>query len=355
MNNNTWYAVGAAVSLAPGMVKQFKVAGRELAVYRTKADDTNESRLVAFSNRCPHRGTSMSLGKVTGKCLRCPMHGWLFQSDGQCVSVPSEQDDRAFGKRFHIPHYPAMESYGLIWIFVGSDLELLRRGVPAISELTQPGWRARYWPSIWQANQTRAIEILLDFSHVAYVHPMFGQPSEPLIPEYKIERNVEEWLPSWRAAVPFRPPRNLLQRLLRSDVSVSGQLTHYFPNFTRLDVSLGSQGNAHRLIIFEAYTPLSQEETKIHRIVLRNFFPMSAFDFITRLIVKEVIEQDRRLVVTQKPTVAPFQDPTQEKHARADALQLNYRKQMKRSFKDGTLLDLQGDSPLPYLRHQPSV
>src|SRR4051812_7810194 len=37
-------------------------------------------------DRCPHRGMSLSLGKVTDGCLVCPYHGWTFDAAGFATS-----------------------------------------------------------------------------------------------------------------------------------------------------------------------------------------------------------------------------------------------------------------------------
>ena len=38
---------------------------------------------------CPHLGANLGLhGKVVGDCIECPFHGWTFDENGKCVSVP---------------------------------------------------------------------------------------------------------------------------------------------------------------------------------------------------------------------------------------------------------------------------
>eukprot|EP01032_Pedospumella_encystans_P034979 gene34979-39556_t len=38
----------------------------------------------AWEDRCPHRGTRLSLGTQQGDTLRCAYHGWRFGASGKC-------------------------------------------------------------------------------------------------------------------------------------------------------------------------------------------------------------------------------------------------------------------------------
>ena len=40
------------------------------------------NEIVAFDDRCVHRGASMALGAIEDGCLRCAYHGWLYDNDG---------------------------------------------------------------------------------------------------------------------------------------------------------------------------------------------------------------------------------------------------------------------------------
>ena len=43
----------------------------------------------AFPARCPHRLVPLSAGTVVDGRLTCPYHGWQFDGEGRCVSIPS--------------------------------------------------------------------------------------------------------------------------------------------------------------------------------------------------------------------------------------------------------------------------
>jgi phenylpropionate dioxygenase-like ring-hydroxylating dioxygenase large terminal subunit len=76
------------------------VAGVPLVVFRPApgADP------VVFADRCPHRLVPLSAAALAGGRLRCAYHGWEFDLDGVCLSLPSQ--DGAPPPRASLPAGP---------------------------------------------------------------------------------------------------------------------------------------------------------------------------------------------------------------------------------------------------------
>lgn len=82
------HVVARAADLPPGARKLVTVDGRAIVVLNVNGE------LFALSDKCPHKGASLSGGKLTGlvesqapgeycysrsgEMLRCPWHGWEF-------------------------------------------------------------------------------------------------------------------------------------------------------------------------------------------------------------------------------------------------------------------------------------
>lgn len=100
-----WHPVLRSDTLRPGCADAVEVAGRKLALFRTRA-----GQLGAIVDECAHRRMKLSLGKVEDDRLICPYHGWSFTRDGAGES-PSAPKMHAC-----VTSYDCAESAGVIWV-----------------------------------------------------------------------------------------------------------------------------------------------------------------------------------------------------------------------------------------------
>src|SRR5262245_29417114 len=85
--------------------------GEALAVFLTESGE-----VAVVTDRCAHRGASLSMGKVCGDAIQCPYHGWEWAGhDGACIRIPSLADQRQIPPRARIPSYPCRVHWGLVW------------------------------------------------------------------------------------------------------------------------------------------------------------------------------------------------------------------------------------------------
>lgn len=112
---NGWFRVLDSDQLKVGEVKYLSVLGENLAVFR--GEDGISYILDAY---CPHLGANIGVGgQVTGNCIQCPFHGWIFRGDdGKCASIPyaSKVPDNAKTKS-----WPCVEKNGTIYIWYHAE------------------------------------------------------------------------------------------------------------------------------------------------------------------------------------------------------------------------------------------
>jgi phenylpropionate dioxygenase-like ring-hydroxylating dioxygenase large terminal subunit len=93
-----------------------RVLGEDLVAFR---DGDGAAGLMY--PRCMHRGASLLLGKIEAEGLRCPYHGWLFDTQGHLIDTPCEIDPTS--KRLHNvvrqPWYPVHEKFGIAFAYMG--------------------------------------------------------------------------------------------------------------------------------------------------------------------------------------------------------------------------------------------
>ena len=86
-------------------------------------------RLVAFRDSrgqyglidefCAHRGASLWFGRNEEGGLRCPYHGWKYDTTGQCLDVPSEADNSSFAENVKLTSYPLVRIGDVLWTYMG--------------------------------------------------------------------------------------------------------------------------------------------------------------------------------------------------------------------------------------------
>jgi 5,5'-dehydrodivanillate O-demethylase len=107
-----WQPIFLAEKLENGRPQPVCIMSEHYTLYR---GESGAPYLV--SQMCPHRQTQLSLGAIEGENIRCFYHGWMFDSNGQCVEQPAEPE--SFCQKISIRAYPALEKFGLIFAYLG--------------------------------------------------------------------------------------------------------------------------------------------------------------------------------------------------------------------------------------------
>lgn len=144
--------------------QQVWLAGERLVLFRGEGGQPK-----ALLDRCPHRGVALSLGRVTTEGhLECPFHGWQFRGDGACQRVPLEPEARC--EKLSVAAFPVVEKGGLIWVFTGEESARpsLEPDVP--EALLHPSAARADQEVLWRCHWTRAMENMLDYPHLPWVH-----------------------------------------------------------------------------------------------------------------------------------------------------------------------------------------
>lgn len=155
-----WTPVLPATAVRP-KPRRVVVAGEPLVVWRD-----NDGRPAVLLDRCPHRSVSLALGRRTREGgLACRFHGWEFGTDGGCRYVPF--NPQAPLERLGAQPIPHREIGGLLWIHTGFDPQ----DEPFVPDhLLDESLTRFYYHEEWDAHWTRAMENMLDYPHLPFVH-----------------------------------------------------------------------------------------------------------------------------------------------------------------------------------------
>ncbi|HWB12983.1 MAG TPA: aromatic ring-hydroxylating dioxygenase subunit alpha [Pirellulales bacterium] len=132
-----------------------------------------------MNDRCPHRSSQLSLGRVANGRIQCPFHGFEFDAAGACQVIPANGRQAPVPRTFQCRVYPAQEAHGLIWAWYGQPRAEYPR-LPWFSNLD--GFEHDTLRRPWDVDLTRAVEGLLDVSHLPFVHARtIGRDQKTLI------------------------------------------------------------------------------------------------------------------------------------------------------------------------------
>ena len=155
-----WTPIGSIYNLPD--ISSIKISDKEYCIWK---DNNNNFNVV--DDICPHRLAPLSQGRVTGNFIECGYHGWKFNSNGRCISVP--QEDYAFvkPKNLNINSYLTKQTGDILWACLDhniiNDLGFIERDdILMNSDITY----IREVPYSWNY----LLENFFDPAHIPFAH-----------------------------------------------------------------------------------------------------------------------------------------------------------------------------------------
>jgi phenylpropionate dioxygenase-like ring-hydroxylating dioxygenase large terminal subunit len=174
-----WHPVAAGSALVPGKLFPVRLLERELVLWRDGAGGVH-----AWLDRCPHRGTRLSIGRVVDDQVICAYHGWRFAASGRCVHFPALPELTPPASAC-AQSYRVEEQYGLVWVCLGEPTA----GVLPFPEYANPQLRkVLCGPYEVMTGGPRIVENFLDMAHFPFVHAgILGEEPRNEVCDYKVQ------------------------------------------------------------------------------------------------------------------------------------------------------------------------
>jgi phthalate 4,5-dioxygenase oxygenase subunit len=137
--------------------------GESLVAFR----DTS-GRVGLIDRLCAHRCADLFFGRNEEDGLRCTYHGWKFDVMGNCVDMPTEDEDSNFANKVQLTAYPCKEAGGALWTYMGPPA--LEPGLPEFEFMRVPETHRFVSWNVQENNFVQAIEGGIDSAHSAYLH-----------------------------------------------------------------------------------------------------------------------------------------------------------------------------------------
>ncbi|WP_445632768.1 cholesterol 7-desaturase [Nostoc sp. DSM 114161] len=161
---NGWFRVAYSNELPLKKVIPIYYFGKNLILFRTE-----DGIAHVWDAYCPHLGTHLGYGgKVEGDLIRCPFHGWAFNSQGSCTDIPYASK---IPEKAQIPAWPVSEKNGLIWVYHHALREAPSWEIPEL-----PYWNAQEWTDFGQlqwkirTHPQEMVEQNMDIAHLFLLH-----------------------------------------------------------------------------------------------------------------------------------------------------------------------------------------
>ena len=143
-----------------------RLLGEDLVAFRA-----TDGGIGMLDEYCPHRLTSLWLGRNEENGLRCSYHGWKFDVNGTCVEQMNEP--RAFCEKVDITAYPTAELGGVIYTYMGPSDKM--PPPPKFAWTQVPESHRAVSKVVEECNWLQALEGGIDTSHFTILHRALKQ------------------------------------------------------------------------------------------------------------------------------------------------------------------------------------
>lgn len=298
MIKNQWYAVLYSKQIKPGRLTGAVRLGEKLAFWRARTT----GKVSCIADKCPHRGASISAGKIHEGHPQCPFHGLEFDGNGKCLLIPGNGKQTPIPENFHTKSYRTEEKAGMIWIFwseiLGADDEDSAFPPLPFFEDIDDSFTYKDWIDPWLCHYSRCIENQLDVLHLPFVHHnTIGAGNRTLVngPRIKIsdnEMNVWVYNRVDEGQKPQKPEET-------PEPAEGQQHLHFrFPH-------IWQNWLTDKARIFIAFVPVDEEHTLLYLRFYQKFMRLPVLREIVNgfgmFFSKIITHQDRRVVHTQRP------------------------------------------------------
>ncbi|MFO0628533.1 MAG: aromatic ring-hydroxylating dioxygenase subunit alpha [Polyangiales bacterium] len=300
---NVW-TIATAQRLRRDAPLAVTVAGERVVFFRDR-----EGVARALLDRCPHRGVQLSLGAVRDGCLVCPFHGWSFAGDGAVCEVPYNPDARR--EQLGATVIPCEEHAGMLWIYTAPTVD---GRAPAPLELpgvlADTALRHVVDEVVWRTHWTRAMENMLDWPHLPFVHAT------------TIGREMRAGLRrEARMDLTLTPTSSGVHSTIAIDGRAQpGGLDWVRPNMMVLHID--PPGRLFKNAV--ACVPVDEATTRLVLIGSRGFLRAAVLDPLFVWANRRIAAQDRAVVESSWPAEVP--PGREERSVRTDRLTLMFRK-----------------------------
>ncbi len=180
----------------PRLVKAVRALGQDFVLVKN-----HDASWALLDRDCPHRGANLSFAryetvnyqnsselrsiykgempisletvpeKPSHTAIRCPFHGWAFQTSGdapgRCVDTPAEPEGSTLCTQIKQRSYACQEKAGVVWAWLGDSAP---EPMPELDCFNAPASHSFAFKGLWHANWLQCFEVGMDPAHPSFLH-----------------------------------------------------------------------------------------------------------------------------------------------------------------------------------------
>jgi phenylpropionate dioxygenase-like ring-hydroxylating dioxygenase large terminal subunit len=280
----------------------------------------------AFTDRCPHRGARLSLGRVCEGRLECAYHGWRFDGgSGRVAQIPALP---AFvpPATHRATAHAVQQAHGLLWV------RLAEGDGPALpafeAEADARLRKVNCGPYDVAASAPRIVENFLDMAHFGFVHEgWLGDRGHTAIADYQVAATPTGLLAT--GCLAWQPRSSVHAQggaMVEYTYEVNGPYTAVLTKIPDpASVAIGAFREAIALFV----CPVTPESSRVwFRLAMNDF---ESPDATLQAFQHTIFTQDQPVLESQRPVRLPISDqaPVAELHCAADRAAMAYRRHLR--------------------------
>lgn len=294
MLEHHWYIACEIKSIAR-KPHAFSAFNKRLVAFRG-----SDGKVAVLDDRCAHRNAPLSAGFVDGNLLRCPYHGWGYNSDGVAEDIPACPSQAPAASKPCIKSWSAIEQDGYVW-FSLTDQPATERPMP-FAHINESGWTTFTMKTRFAGSVESCLENFLDCPHATFVHNFwFRKPTAKAV-HAKVNATSDGAVASY-----FDEPREgsvVWKFLSRSKSTMEHTDRFIAPATTKVDYIFSDK---RHYIITSSCTPVSESETCVYTAITFRFGKIGWFiRLFFEPLSRWIIRQDVDMVALQQKNLEHF-------------------------------------------------
>lgn len=158
---NAWYAAAWDVEVKRALLSR-TICNRKVVLYRRQ-----DGTAAALEDACWHRLAPLSKGRLDGDNVVCGYHGLVFNVQGRCVFMPSQE---TINPSACVRSYAVAEKHRFVWIWPGDPALADPAKIPDLHWNQDPDWASDGRTIIVKCDYRLVLDNLMDLTHETFVH-----------------------------------------------------------------------------------------------------------------------------------------------------------------------------------------